>query len=218
MESLASVYWRPVYKHIRLKWRKDHDDASDLVQDFFVDLAERDLLSRFDPSRARLRTYLRVCVDGLVSNAAKAGLRVKRGGGAAHLSLDFEAVRDELERSGPGAGESPEDAFEREYRRSVLAVAVERLEAQLRAGGKERTFQLFAAHDLSAEVEPPSYAALSERFGVSVSDVTNQLSLARRELKRIAIALLEALSGSDEELRAEARALLGQAAREAPRP
>lgn len=207
--TLVAAYWRPVYRHVRRKWGKGHEEAADLTQDFFAELLTRDLLARYDAGRARLRTYLRLCVDGLAANAAKAASRQKRGGGAAPLSLDFEGAREEPERSAPGSDETPERAFEKEWARSVVALALERLPVALEGRGKGIAFPLFEICELGAEAEAPSYAELAERFGVSVSDVTNGLSLARREFRRTVLDLLRELTGSEEELRLEARALLG---------
>lgn len=209
LETLVAAYWRPVYRHVRRKWGRDHEEAADLTQSFFAELLERDLLARFDPGKARLRTYLRVCVDGLVANATKAATRQKRGGGAAHLSLDFEGAREELERSLPAGDRSPDRDFEKEWARSVLALGVARLEAALGGRGKGIAARLFEICELGTEGEAPSYAELAERFGVSVSDVTNGLSLARREFRRVVLDLLRELTGSEEEFRLEARALLG---------
>ncbi len=210
LEVLVGAYWRPVYRHVRRKWGKEHEEAADLTQDFFAELLERDLLARFDPARARLRTYLRVCVDGLVSNAAKAAGRQKRGGGAALLSLDLDGARDELERAAPAREESPEREFEKEWARSVLSLGLARLDAELGGRGKGIAARLFGICDLGTEGDPPpSYAALAERFGVSAFDVTNGLSLARREFRRIVLGLLREMTGSEEEYRLEARALLG---------
>ena len=46
------------------------------------------MLDRFDPKRARLRTYLRLCVDGLVMNSDKTEQRLKRGGDVVLVPLD----------------------------------------------------------------------------------------------------------------------------------
>src|SRR5438067_6023195 len=126
LAALSSVYWRPVYSYLRLRWRRPHDEAADLAQEFFAELIDKDLLSRFDPSRARLRTYVRVCIDGLVSNSDKAASRQKRGGGAAALQLDFEGAREEVERLA-GTAESAESLFEKEWARGVFALALQRL-------------------------------------------------------------------------------------------
>ena len=85
LDALVSAYWKPVYKYIRLHWNKQNEEAKDLTQDFFTRLIEKNLLDRFDPAKARLRTYLRVCVDGLVMNTDKAAQRQKRGGDIAIL-------------------------------------------------------------------------------------------------------------------------------------
>ncbi len=210
LETLVAAYWRPVYRHVRRKWGKGHEEAADLTQEFFAELLERDLLARFDPSKARLRTYLRVCVDGLVANTEKAAARQKRGGGRTLLSLDFEGAREELERALAAPGESPEREFEKEWARSVLELGLARLELALAGRGKGIAARLFEIYDLGAEGEPPPpYAALAQRFGVSVSDVTNGLSLARRELRKIVLGLLGEMTGSEEEFRLEARTLLG---------
>jgi DNA-directed RNA polymerase specialized sigma24 family protein len=88
-ETLIAAYWKPVYKHLRLTWTLPREDAEDLTQDFFARALEGGTLERFDAGKARFRTYLRVCLDRFASNARKAERRLKRGGGHAHLSLDF---------------------------------------------------------------------------------------------------------------------------------
>ena len=213
LEALAEAYWRPVYTYVRLKGGLEHEEAADLTQEFFARLVEKDWLSRFDASRARLRTYLRVLVDGLVANESKARFRLKRGGGIKVLSLDFEAVRREVEEQRSSGELSPEDFFEREWVRSVFSLAVTRLRDRTTASGQEKRFSVFSAFDLEEAVGPagarPSYQDLALRFGMTVVDVTNQLAAARRDFRRIILDLLRELTASDAEFRTEARALFG---------
>lgn len=211
LSTLAEAYWKPIYAYVRLHHRRGHDEAADLTQDFFARLVEKPLLERFDPEKARLRTYLRLAVDGLVANDFQARRRLKRGGDRPSLSLDLDAVRREIEER-PLAGElSPEDLFEREWVRSVFSVAVERLRETCAADGKELRFALFAAYDLEgdAAVERPTYGDLARRFDTTAVDVTNQLAAARRDFRRIVLDVLRELTVSDAEFRLEARALLG---------
>jgi GNAT superfamily N-acetyltransferase len=127
-----------------------------------------------------------------------------------HLSLDFEGARDELDRAASAREESPEREFEKEWARSILALGVARLALELDGRGKGIAARLFEIYDLGAEGDPPpAYADLSRRLGVSVSDVTNGLSLARREFRRVVLGLLREMTSGDEEDRLEARALLG---------
>jgi len=213
LETLAEAYWRPVYTYVRLKGGLRHDEAADLTQEFFARLVEKDWLARFDASRTRLRTYLRVLVDGLVANESKARNRLKRGGGIKVLSLDLEAVRREVEERRSSGERSPEDFFEREWVRSVFSLAVTRLRDRTTASGQEKRFGVFSAFDLEEAVGSadarPSYQDLALRFGMTVVDVTNQLAAARRDFRRIILDLLRELTVSDAEFRAEARALLG---------
>ena len=59
MERVLALYWKPVYKFIRLKFQ-DNESAKDLTQGFFASALERDFFQRFDPSKAGFRTYLRL--------------------------------------------------------------------------------------------------------------------------------------------------------------
>jgi DNA-directed RNA polymerase specialized sigma24 family protein len=54
-----------------------------------------------------------------------------------------------------------------------------------------------------------SYEQLAREFGVSVTDVTNALSWARKAFREIALARLREISGSDEEFQREAQAVFG---------
>src|SRR5215211_615259 len=100
-DALVSAYWRPVYKYVRIKWRADREDAADLTQEFFARAFEKGSLGRFDPERARFRTYLRVCLDGFVANEHKAASRIKRGGAVSFVHLDFAAAENELADASP---------------------------------------------------------------------------------------------------------------------
>ena len=71
-EALARSYWRPVYAYVRLRWRRSPEDAQDLTQEFFARAFEREYLSRYDPAKARFRTFVRTCLDGFLANQDKA--------------------------------------------------------------------------------------------------------------------------------------------------
>src|SRR5256885_15774088 len=89
-DALVRAYWKPVFKYLRLKWHATPEDAADLTQAFFLRAFEKDFFASFDPSRARFRTYLRLCLDGFVSNARKADARLKRGGAVRLISIDVD--------------------------------------------------------------------------------------------------------------------------------
>jgi RNA polymerase sigma factor (sigma-70 family) len=220
MEVLLAAYWRPVYKYIRLRWSKSSEDAQDLTQDFFARLIEKNLLDGYDPARARLRTFLRSCVDHLVANQARDEQRQKRGGGALHVSLDFldlHGAEGELAHFDPAVPPEMDEFFEREWARSVFTAGVERLRAELAAQNKSVHFRIFERYDLLDALpdgpdQPdrrPTYQQLAAEMGLAASDVTNYLAYARREFRRLVLELLREMTATDEEFRREARSLLG---------
>jgi RNA polymerase sigma factor (sigma-70 family) len=209
LDTLIAAYWKPVYKYIRLRWRKDNEAAKDLTQEFFARLLEKDYLDGYEPERARLRTFLRVCVDRLVSNQEKAAQRLKRGGDYQVLSLDFESAEGELKHTEIPSPENMDDFFTREWVRSLFSLAVQRLQDECAARGKQTHFQLFQLYDIEEGGKDLTYAQAAERFGVKPSDVTNYLAYARREFRRLVLERLREMTATEEEFQREARTLLG---------
>lgn len=208
---LVSVYWKPVYKYIRIKWHKPNEDAKDLTQGFFALAMEKGFFDRYDPANARFRTFLRTCVDGYVSNEHKAADRIKRGGEAIILSLDFSAAEEELHQDPTTPSQSVEVIFENEWIRSLFSLSLEELNRIFESQGKLTYFLLFYRYDVlqQANDEKLSYAELAREYGVAVTDVTNYLAAARREFRRIVLENLHSLTATEQEYREEARLLLG---------
>src|SRR4030095_14753896 len=96
MGEILDSYWKPVYKYIRIKWSAGNEDAKDLTQGFFGNAFEKNYFAEYDPAKASFQTFLRTCVDGFVANQPKSELRLKRGGGLEHVSLDFQGADNEL--------------------------------------------------------------------------------------------------------------------------
>jgi RNA polymerase sigma factor (sigma-70 family) len=210
-DTLVRGYWRPAYAYLRLRWHLPHDDAQDLTQEFFSRAHARGFFDRFDPAKARFRTFLRVCLDRFVLKEREARGRAKRGGGATHLSLDFAGADRELVVDLPDPAADPEVLFRREWVRALFAGVADALRARAEASGKTVPFDVFRLYDLEGSDAPerPTYEQLARRFGISATQVTNHLSAMRRAFRKEALAHLLAQSGSDEEYRAEARELFG---------
>jgi len=213
METLCAAYWKPVYKYVRLRWNRPVEDAQDLTQGFFVEVIERGLLEKFDLAKSRLRIYLRVCADSFVRNQEKAARRQKRGGNFSHVALDFAAAEDEMRHAAidPASIASPEsleEFFEKEWVRGLFALAVEDLRKHCESLARERTFRLFEEYDLAGD-DTVSYERLAQEYSIPVTDVTNALSWARREFKRIALERLQEICASEKEFQREARAVFG---------
>lgn len=194
LERVAALYWKPVYRFIRLKFRKDNEDAKDLTQGFFASALEREFFARFDPAKASFRTYLRMAVERFAANAHAAGNRRKRGG-----DVEFEPIGEEA-----AATESPEAAFDREWQRQLFALALDDLRAFCDGAGKRLQWLVFEAYDLEAG-ERASYAALAERYGIAETSVTNYLAWARRTLRGFVMERMRGVTSGEREWREEMR-------------
>ena len=208
-EALAQAYWKPAYKHVRVRWKLSEDDAEDAIQGFFERAVAADFFAAYEPGRARFRTFLRVCLDRWVANERKAESRQKRGGGAVMLRMDFAAAEHELSLAGAAAWESPEACFDREWRRSLFSRAIEALRLACEESGKQVQYALFVAYDLCEAPARPTYEDLARLHGVPATTVTNHLAFARRELRRLVLAELARITENDAELTGEARDVLG---------
>lgn len=201
LEVIVSAYWRPVYKYVRLRWRKDATEAEDLAQAFFEVAIDRDMLARYEPGRARFRTFLRACLDRYVIDEHRRTTAARRGGGRVHL--EFAAAEAEL----VDPHGDPEAVFDAEWLRHLMNLALERLDAALIARGRPIHAQLFRAFHVGDDT--PSYEAAAARFGIAVTDVTNWLHVARREFRRLALELLHEVTLDDADYANEARAVFG---------
>jgi RNA polymerase sigma-70 factor (ECF subfamily) len=194
LDQVIALYWKPVYRYIRVKFHKDNEDAKDLTQSFFAAALERDFLERFDPAKSSFRTYLRMAVARFAASQHAAANRLKRGGDVA-----FEPVEDQM-----ASTESPEQVFEREWQRQLFSLALDDLRGHCEECGKQLHFRIFEAYDL-APGERPSYAALAAHHEIAETAVTNHLAWARRTLRALVDQRLRGVTSGERELRQEMR-------------
>lgn len=206
--DLVEGYWQPVYKHLRLTWRLDPEDARDFTQGFFADAFHKAWLERYEPGKGRFRTFVRVCADRFVMNARQSASRLKRGSGAPIQPLDFDSAEGALASSRLVATDDPDERFHQEFIRALFERAVAGVRAEYEAKGRPQHFAMFERHDLALE-EAPSYAELARAFNLTSTQVTNRLAQVRRSFRERALEALRGLCGSDGEFRREARDLFG---------
>jgi len=202
--TLWAAYWKPLYKYARVAWHRSREDAEDLTQSFFARAFEKESLARYDGTKASFRTFLRLLFDRHLANEWKAGQRQKRGGGEVHL--DFESAEAEI--GSDTSTVTPEEYFQREWIRSMFALAVQRLRDHCEGEGKLTHFAVFESYDLEDE-RTLSYRELATRHGIPETQVTNYLATMRRKFREIVLDALREVTATDREFQTEARALLG---------
>ena len=206
--DLADGYWRPSYHYLRLHWRLPPEEAEDMVQAFFATAFEKRYVDRYDPSKARFRTFLRTCLDRFVMNARKAEQADKRGGTVTRLPLDFPGAERELAAHATTPAADADDLFQRETIRTLFARTVADVAQQYREEGRELVFRVFERYDLAGD-DALTYGDVARELGLPVTQVTNFLFHARRRFRERVLVHLRSLVGTDEEFRAEARDLFG---------
>jgi RNA polymerase sigma factor (sigma-70 family) len=205
---LVGAYWRPVYVYLRLRHRCADSDAYDLTQSFFAHCWEQNTLATFDPTRARFRTFMRVCVDRHVIDQHRSERALKRGGEWDPVPIDVAQVEQDAALIDPAIGSDPERLFEAEWVRSLLLQALADLGARYTSQSRELDLALFNEYELAGG-ERPGYAELAMRHGVPVTTVTNRLAAVRRALRALLAECLRELTASEEEYREESYRIFG---------
>lgn len=206
--DLSEGYWRPSYHYLRLHWRLPPETAEDVVQAFFTAAFEKQYVERYDPAKAKFRTFLRLCLDRFVQNHQKAERAEKRGGGRIHLPLDFPAAEQELAAIAVQDRRDLDRFFHDETVRALFARTIDAMRGTYGAEGKDVIFNVFERHDLRPSPDV-SYASVAREFDLTASQVTNYLHAARRRFREQALVNLRALVGTEQEFRDEARELFG---------
>lgn len=210
LASIIDAYWKPAYKYLRMKWALDRDAAADLTQEFFTIALEKEVVEKYDPARARFRTYLRLCLDGVAANARKAEQRLKRGGGVAVVPLDFESAEGEMRHHEPAVNADVDDMFYREWVRALLERSVTDLKRHAESVGRPVMFEVFERYDLVDDPEArPKYTEIASALNLTPATVTNHLAAMRKQFRVIVLDRLRELTSSDEEWEAEAARLFG---------
>ena len=138
LEELCRTYWFPLYAFVR---RRGHAkaDAEDLTQTFFARFLEKNYLAGLSAEHGRFRAFLLASVKHFLANEWDRSQTQKRGGGAAHLSLDWETADTKFQVAAT-AEPSPDRAFDREWALALLSKVIERLQQECEAEGRGKLF------------------------------------------------------------------------------
>ncbi|MBI4243250.1 MAG: sigma-70 family RNA polymerase sigma factor, partial [Planctomycetes bacterium] len=118
MSVLASMYWRPVYKYIRVIWNKSVEDAKDLTQEFFTNILEKDYLKNISPENGRFRTYVIISLKHFLINMKDKRTAKKRGGDS--ITLSIEASDTDIAANNRSIS-NPELFFDQEWAQTVIS-------------------------------------------------------------------------------------------------
>lgn len=182
LEELCRTYWFPLYAYVR---RRGHtkEDAEDLVQAFFARFLAKNYLEGLSAERGRFRAFLLASLKHFLANEWDKAQRQKRGGGAAHLSLDWQTADTRFQLAATHEL-SPDKAFDREWAVALLARVLERLQAECEAEGRARQFAELREF-LTAGTGALSHAEAARRLGLNETAVRVAVHRLRKRYRRL---------------------------------
>jgi RNA polymerase sigma-70 factor (ECF subfamily) len=206
---LITTYWKPVFCYLRARGQAAHD-AEDRTQEFFLRFLVKGWLRSADQRRGRFRDFLLTLLKRFAYD------QTVRATGQAKFEQRFVSVHNLIQDSDrayePPAHETPEEAFDRQWKGELLAVVRRNLRTYYE--GKEKPeerqrLEIFAAYHFVDRVEDqPSQEALAARFGVSREQVRYALEEVGKRYARFLRQEVRDQVGSEKEGDDEIRGLL----------
>ena len=182
LEELCRTYWFPLYAYVR---RRGHtkEDAEDLTQTFFARFLARNYLEGLSAERGRFRAFLLASLKHFLANEWDKSQRQRRGGGAAHLSLDWQTADTQFQLAAT-AEPSPDKAFDREWAVALLAKVIERLRAECETHGRGKQFDELKTF-LSAGQRALSHAEAARKLGMEETAVRVAVHRLRKRYRQL---------------------------------
>jgi RNA polymerase sigma-70 factor (ECF subfamily) len=198
LDVLCENYWQPLYQ-FALSLGCSPPEAEDRVQSFFVQVLRKELFKRASPEKGKLRSFLLTTLRRHIQDEWTAQNAEKRGGDVEKVPFD--------ERWQSEADSRMRFAFDQEWGRCVLKIALERLQQRYVDENKEELFEQLRPYLTGGRPEE-GWEALAETSKLSAGALKVALHRLR---KRFAEALREEVAqtlGEDEDLEEELRYLL----------
>jgi len=138
LSELGRMYWYPLYVFAR-GFGHSHHEAEDLTQGFFEHLISKDGLANVGPEKGRFRSFLLSSMKHFMANERDRARALRRGGAHSVVSIDMP---DAEGRYGcePVDDLTPRDMYDRSWATTLLRDALNDLEQEYRARGKEVVF------------------------------------------------------------------------------
>jgi len=209
LEELCRTYWYPLYAFAR---RQGHsrEDAEDLTQGFFARLLEKNYLEGVTSEKGKFRAFLLVALKRYMANEWDRANRLKRGGGIAPLSLDWQDAETRYQID-PADNLSPDKLYDRAWAVVVLERVITRLRSE--HDGKAGSYEQLKSFLMVGTSEIP-YARAAAELKLTEGAVrvaVHRLRRRYRELLRAEIAqTLANPAQADEEMQALFCALAGR--------
>ncbi|MDM8007514.1 MAG: sigma-70 family RNA polymerase sigma factor [Phycisphaerae bacterium] len=177
--DLARRYGTPVFCYFR-QHGMNPEAAKDLTQDLFLKLTRGQLFAKLRPRVYRFRSFLKRALSNMFIDAirrAQVDIRWPEGGLAC-----LDRVMEGAAQLEPAEGETPEEAFDREYGHTLLSAVIVRVGAECERDGLGVHFEIFAAKHL--ENPPLGWVEIGPKYGLSADAVRNRAKTVQDRFRK----------------------------------
>jgi RNA polymerase sigma-70 factor (ECF subfamily) len=208
LDRFARLYRPPVFCFFRARGLPAAE-AEDLAQEFFLWLLLGKGIQKADPQRGRFRPFLRMQLRSFLADQTSPR-RVRRQKQFDRAVLSLEGLAGTGDRSyEPAAGETPEQAFDRAFARSVIQAVRQELARTCATEQRPEWYAIFAAaFPEDHSMKPLTQQALAAQFGKTRDEVRGILDRMKKRCERLLRNELRDHGGSEEDVEAEAAELL----------
>jgi RNA polymerase sigma factor (sigma-70 family) len=206
VEAFARLYhdyWYPLYAYVRRRGHGPHE-AEDLTQGFFVTLLTQERLRGIERGGGRFRSFLLKSLQNFLANEWDRSTAMKRGGGLPVLPL--HELDPESRFLTDVSTATPENGFDRDWALAVLHRAMDLLEQELRASGKERLLSTLRPQ-LQGDRGGRPYAEIGMELGLSEGAVKVAVHRLRQRYGELLRAEVARTVGDEAEIADELRHL-----------
>ena len=204
LERLCESYWFPLYAYVRRTGVNDAE-ARDLVQGFFARLLEKLDFAAADPALGRFRAFILTSLKHFLANQRERERALKRGGGRAPLSLDYDRADSRFGLE-PADEATPEDAIERTWALELIERVMGQVEADYTEKGKADLFEALRG-TLVAGADEGSRAELAARLDLTEGALKVAVHRLRKRFGERLRAEIAHTVGGPEEVDREIRSL-----------
>lgn len=206
LEELCRGYWFPLYAYVRRRGFSK-EDAEDLTQAFFERFLTRNLLEGLSAERGRFRAFLLASLKNFLANEWDKSRRQKRGGQAAHLSLDWRTADTQFQLAST-TEPSPDRVFDREWAVALLKKVLERLRSECAGEGRAAQFDELRVF-LTAGKGARTHAEAASRLGMEETAVRVAVHRLRKRYRWLLRDEIAQTLSDPAQLEEELRALFG---------
>lgn len=200
LNEFAEGYYAAVRAYIAAIARTA--DAEDLTQRFFetVVLSGR-LLSHADPQKGRFRPYLKQAIRNFLIDE-------HRRGRTSAFDVRPDGFEEGWEALVTDASPGPDEEMLRAWARSLVSMAVRKLQTLCDEKGQQQHFQLFVHRYMQDPDSPPAWRDVGKTFGLDEKIARSRAETAARHFRGLLRELVAREVGTDGDIDEEIQAVI----------